>query len=174
MKKNEHRRSFLTLRLAVKYLLMIKLIIILIFSITLQSFGHGFGQGKIKLTLTNVELKQALKSLENQSEYRFVYKDKILPASSRVSINVNNASIQEVMDKILENTSIGYKQLNDQLIVLTQNANGVSATLVKAVSGKVVNEQGVPLAGVTVKEKGTNNYRNPIWEEDNNNITKHG
>jgi TonB-linked SusC/RagA family outer membrane protein len=157
MKKNEHRRSFLTLRLAIKYLLMIKLITILIFSLTLQSFGHGFGQGTIKLSLNNVELKQALKSLEEKSDYRFVYKDKILPAESRVSINVENATIQEVLDKILQNTAIGYKQLSDQLIVLTQTTNGILATQQKVVSGKVLSEQGAPLAGVTVKEKGTNN-----------------
>ena len=75
MKKNGHCRSLKTTSVTIKSILMIKLFIIFFFALTLQSFGRGYGQGKIKLTLKNVELKQALKALEAQGTYRFVYKD---------------------------------------------------------------------------------------------------
>jgi len=151
--------SWRTTSVTVKSILMIKLFIIFFFALTLQSFGRGYGQEKIKLSLKNVALKQALKALEAQGTYRFVYKDEILPKGSKVSINVENASIQQVLDKMLENTSLSYKQLNDQLIVITKDdaAKGASAPLEKSVSGRVVNEQGAPLAGVTVLEKGSSN-----------------
>lgn len=159
MKKNGHGIRLSNARVAIKCILMLKLAIILLFSLTLQSFGRGFGQEKIKLNLKNVPLKQALRALEAQGSYRFVYKDEILPKEANVSIRVQNASVREVLDKMLENTSLSYKQLNDQLIVITKDNSdyGASAPLAKTVSGRVVNEQGVPLAGVTVQEKGTTN-----------------
>lgn len=157
MKKTEKGKSSRTMHLAIKYLLMVKFILIFLFATALQSFGNGYGQGKIQLKLNNVEIKQVLKALEAQGEYRFVYKDQILPKGYKVTIDVDNATIQEVMDKVLENTSLGYRQLSEQLIVITKIGTDVNAPFVKAVSGKVVNEQGIPLAGVTVKEKGTTN-----------------
>ncbi|HEX8462867.1 MAG TPA: TonB-dependent receptor plug domain-containing protein, partial [Segetibacter sp.] len=156
MKKNGHCKSSMTLSVTIKSILMIKLFIIFFFALTLQSFGRGYGQGKIKLSLKNVELKQALKALEAQGTYRFVYKDEILPKGSNVTIHVENASLQQVLDKMLQNTLLSYKQINEQLVVITKEI-GASAQLAKTVSGRVVNEQGTPLAGVTVQEKGTSN-----------------
>src|SRR5690349_15848785 len=106
MKKNGHGIPVPTTRVVLKYLLMIKLILLFVCALTLQSFSRGFAQEKIKLILNNVELKQALKALEDQGEYRFVYKDEILPKGARVSINVNNATVQQVLDKLLQHTSL--------------------------------------------------------------------
>lgn len=158
MKKNGHGIPLNT-RLAIKYLLIMKLVIILLFSITLQSFGRGFGQGKIKLNVKNVELKQALKALEAQGIYRFVYKDEILPKGSKVSIDVEDASLEQVLEKMFQNTALTYKKLNEQLIVIIKGVagEGISAPLDKTVSGKVVNQQGNPLAGVSIQEKGKSN-----------------
>jgi len=159
MKKSRQGNYYPAIRSAIKTVLMIKLTLILVLALTLQSFGRGFGQKKITLNLKNVELKQALKTLEAQGEYRFVYKDEIIPKGSKVSLKVDNASLEQVLDKILENTPLGYKQLNDQLIVITKDKSemGDAAPFAKAVSGRVVNEQGTPLAGVTILEKGTTN-----------------
>jgi TonB-linked SusC/RagA family outer membrane protein len=159
MKKNGHDVSLRTINVTIKSILMIKLVAIFLFALTLQSFGRGYGQGHIKLTLKNVQLKQALRALEDQGNFRFVYKDEILPKGSTVSINVENASVQQVLNKMLENTSLSYKLLNEKLIVITRTNSEYNSAAVfeKTVNGKVVNEQGAPLAGVTVLEQGTTN-----------------
>lgn len=151
--------SVKTARAVLKYFLMIKFAIVLILSLSLQTFGRGYGQTKINLNLRNVELKQALRALEAQSAYRFVYKDAILPKDAMVTLNIDNASVEQVLDKILENTNLTYQKINEQLIVISaaKFESGGKPPFAKTVSGKVVNEQGAPLAGVTILEKGTNN-----------------
>jgi TonB-dependent starch-binding outer membrane protein SusC len=141
----------------IKYLLMTKLAILLIFAISAQSFAHGFGQG-ISLKLERVQLKKVFKVIEEQGIFRFVYNDEILPRDKRISIEVHNASLDEVLEKVLLATSLTYRKLSDNLVVITssQGSNDEAAVAI-AIGGKVTNEKAEPLAGVSILEKGTNN-----------------
>src|SRR6266487_5167672 len=159
MKKFIKGASSGAVSLLIKYLLMIKLILVFVFAFSLQSFSHTYGQNKIIVKFQNVQLKKALKIIEQQGTFRFVYKDDILPKDKLVNIDVKNADVEDVLEMLLQNTSLTYKKLNENLIVITEDlANGNSTVpLVLRVSGKVTNEKGEPLAGATVTEKGVNN-----------------
>lgn len=141
----------------IKYLLMTKFVLLLLFACTLQSFAKGYGQGTISLNLERVELKQAFKAIEAQGFYRFVYKDQVLPRNQKVSITVQEASLTEVLDNILRNTPLTYRQLNDKLVVIS--TGGVEAEVPEAITitGRITDENGKALSGVSVQEKGTNN-----------------
>ena len=158
MKKCEYGVSANTRRLLIKYLLMTKMAIVLVLFFSYQSFAHSYGQG-ISLKLDRVQLKKALKSIEDQGNFRFVYRDKLLNGSQPVSIDVNNASLTEVLDKIFEHTSLSYRRLSNQLVVIVGDKTTESQLAAAAipVTGKIANEKGEPLAGVSVVEKGTNN-----------------
>lgn len=144
--------------LFIKYLLTMKLVILLMLALSAQSFATGYSQG-ISLQLEKVQLKKVFKIIEEQGTFRFVYRDAILPKDKRVSITVDNASLDEVMDKVLQNTLLTYKKLNDNLIVITneEKENITISAAAEPVSGLVSNSKGEPLPGVTVQEKGTNN-----------------
>ncbi|OJY93315.1 MAG: SusC/RagA family TonB-linked outer membrane protein [Sphingobacteriales bacterium 40-81] len=158
MKKNECGATSGLRRLLIKSLLMTKMAILLILAFSTQTYAHSYGQG-ISLKLENVKLKKALQSIEEQGDFRFVYKDQLLKQARSVSIDVTNASLNEVMEKILQNTNLTYRRLSDQLIVIVGDKLGETILAPKAVpvSGKVINEKGEPLPGVSVLEKGTNN-----------------
>ena len=159
MKKKGCKECSVRTCLFIKYLLTMKLIILLIFALSAQSFARGFSQG-ISLQLEKVQLKKVFKIIEDQGTFRFVYRDAILPKDKRISIRVDNASLDEVMEKILQNTLLTYKKLNDNLIVITNdeiNNNNAGNTIAVTVTGSVSNSKGEPLPGVTVQEKGTSN-----------------
>jgi TonB-dependent starch-binding outer membrane protein SusC len=158
MKKCEHGASAGMRRLLIKCLIMTKMVIALVLFFSTQSFAHTYGQG-ISLKLDKVQLKKVLKSIEEQGNFRFVYKDQLLRGSQLVSIEVKNASLTEVLDKVLQHTNLTYRQLSTQLVVIvgdkiTDNQLASSAI---AVTGKVVSDKGEALSGVSVQEKGTNN-----------------
>ncbi|MBO9660329.1 MAG: STN domain-containing protein, partial [Chitinophagaceae bacterium] len=88
---------------------MMKFTVLLIIAFSLQSFAHGYGQENISLNLEKVTLKKVFKAIEQQGACRFVYKDDILPREQRVSISVANASLEDVMNKVLQNTVLSYK-----------------------------------------------------------------
>ncbi|MDP4214244.1 MAG: TonB-dependent receptor [Bacteroidota bacterium] len=141
----------------IKYLLMTKLAILFIFAISAQSFANSYSQG-ISLKLDRVQLRKVFRVIEEQGIFRFVYKDEILPKNKRVSIQVHDASLEEVMGKILENTSLSYKMLNSNLVVITdgQAGNAYDQPPVH-VKGIVTNSKGEPIEGVSVEERNTRN-----------------
>ena len=144
--------------LIIKRLLMRKLLMLLIIALTLQTFANGYAQDNINLRIEKTQLKKVLKAIESQGFFRFVYKDDLLPKGQLVSICVQHADLEEVMNKVLENTHLVYHRLNDKLVVLTREAGDdrQALTAIK-ISGKVTNEQGEALKGVSVVEKGTSN-----------------
>ncbi|MCG2617244.1 TonB-dependent receptor [Terrimonas sp. NA20] len=133
---------------------MMKFTVLLIIAFSLQSFAHGYGQENINLNLEKVTLKKVFKAIEQQGACRFVYKDEILPREQRISISVANASLEEVMNKVLQNTELSYKRLSGSLVVIT---TGMEAAIPVPVSGKVTSDSGEPLSGVSVTEKGSTN-----------------
>ncbi|HEY4110113.1 SusC/RagA family TonB-linked outer membrane protein [Puia sp.] len=142
-----------------KYLLMTKLAILCIFALSMQSFARGYGQGNINLRLEKTQLKKVFKAIEDQGFFRFVYKDEILPKDQRVTIVAQQASVEEVLDKVLERTGLSYHRLNENLIVIMRSGGEITEKPPVAVriTGKVISEKGEPLKDVTVQEKGTNN-----------------
>ena len=153
MKKNGSGVLPNTLLVFIKCLLMMKFIALLIVAFSLQSFAHGYGQDNISLQLERVHLKKAFKAIEEQGAFRFVYRDEILPRDQKVSIRVQNASLDEVMKRILENTSLTYRKLNGSLVVITREDGEQPIT----VTGKITDNKGDGLAGVNILEKGTSN-----------------
>jgi len=147
-------------RLIIKRLLMTKLAILFVFALSMQSFANGYGQDNITLKLEKVQLKNVFKAIEEQGVFRFVYKDDILPKGQRINIRVKHAYLEDVLKKILENTSLSYYRLSDNLIVITRETAGddkKTALVAVHISGRVTNEKGDGLSGVTILEKGTNN-----------------
>jgi len=160
MKKSGSGVSVDTGRLIIKCLLMTKLAILLIIVQSMQSFANnGYGQGNISLRLEKTQLKKVFKAIEQGGFYRFVYKDEILPKEQGISIRVQHAELAAVMDKVLENTGLTYHKLSESLVVITRADATESVRALQAVkiTGKVTNDKGEALKGVSVQEKGTNN-----------------
>src|ERR1700738_2892496 len=101
MKKSRCGVSEATCRLIIKCLLMTKLAVLLIVTLSVQSFANGYGQSNINLRLEKVPLKKVLRAIEDQGFFRFVYKDEILPKDQRISIRVKQAPVEDVLAEIL-------------------------------------------------------------------------
>ncbi len=158
MKKYEYGPAAARRRHLIKCLLMTKMVIVLVLFFSSQTFARTYGQG-ISLKLDKVQLKKVLKSIEEQGDFRFVYKDQLLKGSQPISIEVKNASLTEVLDRILVHTNLTYRRLSPQLVVIVGDKVTESdlASTAITITGKVVNDKNEPLTGVSVVEKGTNN-----------------
>lgn len=145
-------------RLFINSLLMTKLALFLVIAFSTHTFAGSYGQG-INLSLQKVQIKKVLKSIEDQGEFRFVYRDQLLRGNHLVSIDVKNASLDEVLDKVFRNTNLTYRRMSAQLVVIVGDKITESrlATAAIPVTGKVSSDKGEPLPGVSVVEKGTNN-----------------
>src|ERR1700755_2798817 len=124
MQKFGRRAPFCARGSLTKYLLMTKLAIFFIIACSTQAFAKSYGQQKnISLKLENAQLKKVFKAIENQGFFRFVYKDDALPREQLVTISVKNASLDEVLEKVLAGTTLTYHKLSDNLIAITRTAS---------------------------------------------------
>jgi TonB-linked SusC/RagA family outer membrane protein len=146
----------------VKTLLIMKITSILLLAACLQvAAREGYSQ-KITLSQNNVSLKTLFKEIEKQSDYQFFYKEKLLKNTKNVNIKIANASIEEVLAICLNDQSLTYS-LIDKIVVIKKQPPVVSTTTVPALSPASIEVRGVvvsdstgrPLAGASVKLKGT-------------------
>src|SRR6185295_16637203 len=117
MKKNMRYVSRSRFALPLKCLLWAKFNIILLFFFSIQSFAGISAQDNISLNLQNIGLTKVFKAIEMQARYRFVYKTESIPDNT-VSIEVSNASLEEVLQIVLDNTSLTYRKLNNKIVVI--------------------------------------------------------
>lgn len=110
---------------------------------------------RILLDVENVTLKDALKEIERQSKFTFLYNDASIDVNQTVSLSANELSIQDLLDEVLVDKGINYTIIDNQIVLtkaseLQENKITISGTITDSESG-----EGLP--GVTVLEKGTNN-----------------
>lgn len=110
---------------------------------------------RIHLSVENVTLKDALKEIERQSTFTFLYNDASIDVNQTVSVSASELSIKDLLDEILADKGITYTIIDNQ-IVLTRSVERLQNTV--TVSGQITDsETGGGLPGVTVVEKGTTN-----------------
>jgi len=130
-----------------------------------SSKGQALEKINIKIELHNATLKSAVKQIEKQTNLRFAYKDNVLSPSARVNWSSDTKSVKEVLDELFTTRGIGYNQFENNIILFNNIIAGSPTAgfniagekfLALTVTGKVVDEKGDPLPGVSIKIKGTN------------------
>lgn len=143
-----------------KILLTMKLTTFLLLFAVIQTMGfESFSQGtKISLIFKNTSLKEVLGSIEDKTEYYFLYSSKVIDVDRKIDVDINGKSISETLDQILKDTDIEYV-FKDRQILLSNKSNQnklfENSQQQKSVSGKVTDSSGAPLPGVSVVIKGT-------------------
>ena len=135
-----------------KALLIMKLTFLLIFAAMLQVSANVNGQARISLRISQVEISRALNTIEKQSIYRFLYNSRLKAIQQKVTINVTDSELKDVLNQMFSGTDLTYKVLENNLIVV------LSSTLALQdikVTGKVTGDNGEGLSGVSVSVKGT-------------------
>lgn len=110
---------------------------------------------KLTLQLSDKAIEEILFQVEEQSEFRFFYNENV-NVENKVSLNVKNKTVFEVLDEILRGSNIEYRVMGRQ-IALYNKEEGFTWSVAQQinVSGTVTSANGEPLPGVSVVIKGT-------------------
>jgi len=116
---------------------------------------------RLSLDLNDVTVREVLNQIEDQSEFYFMYETNTVDVNRRVSIDVKNRLVTDILDELFEGTDIAYR-INNRQIALTAEDTANTSVGVKTVSdqqnslsGTVTGSKGEPVPGVTVVIKGT-------------------
>lgn len=110
----------------------------------------------LSLNFNQSKLVTVLDEIEDQTDYFFLFNEKLIDVEQKVTISVRNQRIQEVLDNLFAETNIRY-QIVDRKIVLSPGYDYRTPQQAKeiTVKGKVTDQSGQSLTGVTVVVKGT-------------------
>lgn len=145
--------------IATKLFRIMKLTTFLMVIMLVHATAAGYSQmARLTLTGKNVALGEVFKQIEEQSEFSFFYNVRQVDLDMRVDVNFENQLVEKILNDVLSETNLTFS-VNNRLIVIHQK-NLTEKTLSELqqpqnmVGGKVTDERGNPLPGVTVAVKG--------------------
>lgn len=110
-----------------------------------------------QVTKLNLEINgtilQVLKSIENQSEFTFVYKLDEVNLDEKVSVDLKNKSIEEVLEVLLRNKSLGYKITDRHIVLFKKEEVKQQSQPNTIVTGTIIDDFGEPVIGANVLVK---------------------
>lgn len=134
------------------------------------SSGQEVLDKKINLVAEQKEVRAILSELSKLAEIKFVYSAQRVPCHQKVSLMAKDRKLSEVLDQLLAPLDIFYHVSGNQIVLMkkgderndvvilqddeTKKINDLT-TIAPPITGRVTNEAGEPLAGVSVLVKGT-------------------
>ena len=140
-----------------KIVLRMKLSSCLLLLTFMQVSAHVRSQDRLTMTVRNIGWQSFFDLLEKKSNYTFLYKDNALPRNEKIDVEARALTVPEILDNVLRRSALSYQVLSNHLVVIT--AKGAVVTTAAdndiRVTGRVVTSTGDPLAGATVRVKGS-------------------
>jgi TonB-linked SusC/RagA family outer membrane protein len=132
--------------------------------------AEGVLDKKITIVVEQKEVKEVLSEISKLGEIKFVYSAQRIPSRKKVSILANEKRVRDVLDQLLEPLDVLYYVSGNQVVLMKKGEeeqivsklkDQSDARLItrevffKPISGKVTNDKGEPLQGVSVTVLGT-------------------
>lgn len=139
-------------------------VIFLFIGISLASASSSYSEiTELNLKTENKTIKEVLNDIESNSEFIFFYSDKTINLNQKVKVPFVKGNISEVLDKLLDARTVGYKVEDRQVVLYSINHSKESgkasvntpSQAKKTIKGQVVDATGESLVGVSVLIKGT-------------------
>ena len=155
MHLNFSGRTFRTRKnLSTKIVTVMKLTTFLLLVACLQISAKGVSQ-QISISEKKAPLKKVLRQVARQAGISIVYDETLLATANPVTIDIKNASVQEALEICLDNQPFDYSIDGARIIVKSLPAGQkAAADTIITVTGRVVDEKGEPVPGVSVRVKG--------------------
>ncbi|MFY7890663.1 MAG: STN domain-containing protein, partial [Spirosomataceae bacterium] len=103
---------------------LLQLVLVCLFSTF--SVASGFTQDLLNKTVSlrvdNVSFKEAITNLEKVADVKFVYSSKAIQSNRKVSLNVTERRLSEVLELVLRPLQLNYQVVGGQIILNSQDA----------------------------------------------------
>ena len=143
---------------------IMKLTVLLSTLFILHAMGYeSYSQNtKLNLELKNVTMKDVFMEIEKQSDFVFLYNYEAILDQNLVSAKFNGATIEDILDKILDKNKIDYLIRDRQILIKEKVSDNLNQFLEsrgiqsdKNITGMVKTKDGDPIPGVSILVKGS-------------------
>lgn len=137
-----------------KSLIFAMLTFSLSFGSAIASSAGALPHTKVDVSFSNAKVEKVLDYLTRKTDVQFIYRDGLLDNSVVSQIDMKNATIIEVLDKVLRQNGFDY-EIDESVVVVKRGVqNPPPATM--TIKGRVVDKSGRPLIGASVVVPSTN------------------
>lgn len=159
MKLSSNKGWTIPICLPEKIINRMKITIVLCLLTTLCSFASvSYSQkAEISLNLNEVTLQEAINAVKEQSDFSFWYRNEEVNLQKKISVKAEKQNIKQIMAQILSGQDLTYTIDEKYIIIYKKYDQQSTQQQKKKISGIVTDENGDPLIGVNVVEKGTTN-----------------
>lgn len=120
----------------------------------LQVQAEGLSQQRVTLSKRDASVVSIFRHIRRQTGYTFLYSNRVLDNAKPVSIDVKNASLVEALDQCMKDQPLIYHIVDKTIVIqVSDKLNQPSAPVAIEVSGRVTDEKGHPLVGVSIQVK---------------------
>ncbi|GGD67937.1 SusC/RagA family TonB-linked outer membrane protein [Maribacter cobaltidurans] len=124
---------------------------------------------KMTINLENVPTYRVMEEIEATTEYKFLYDVNKVNTSRKVSIKVKDIALENVLEVLFNNANIDFIFSGNQIVLKpkevqtnkpkpnVKTTDNETTSVQQSVSGSVKDNNGQPIPGVSVVEKGTSN-----------------
>jgi TonB-linked SusC/RagA family outer membrane protein len=139
-----------------KIQLAMRITLILLMATLMQASAATYAQ-KVTLHVKGVSLKDVFEQIQKQTHYDFLYNANDLQSSKPVDLDVDATRLKQVLDACFANQPVTYTIKNTSILITKKPEVIVQPVLTTktTITGKVTDEAGKPLVGVSVKLKGS-------------------
>lgn len=124
--------------------------------------GQVLDEKKVTMEAANATLEKALNQLEKLSGFRIAYASENVVKYGRVSLDFATRSVSATLNALLNQTGLGYKLTDNTIMIVSRHeqpavvkAPATAADSSITIRGKVTDEAGVPMPGVSVRIQNT-------------------
>ncbi|WP_289005171.1 TonB-dependent receptor [uncultured Parabacteroides sp.] len=121
-----------------------------------QAAGTYAQKAIVSIEMRNETVKEILDEIEEQSEFSFFFNIKHVDLQRRVSVVADKSDIFKVLDVVFAGTNVRYSVV-DKKIILSTGQEVQQNIQKKNITGVVKDQNGEPVTGANVVEKGTTN-----------------
>lgn len=118
---------------------------------------------RISLDMKNVSVEKVLQTIEQKSDYYFLYNNRLVNVDRKVDVSVNNATIAEILDFLFSSSNVEYSVRKSQIVLSLKQTSKDMVSLPsvkntqqkkKSISGKITDVHGEPIIGANIIEVG--------------------
>lgn len=132
-------------------IMLVNLILVLLSGVSLYAQSESSRQQRITAKYQNKTILEVLEDLKTKTGYTFVHKQNDISNTVKITETFTNATLDDVLKKVL--TAHGYDySIEGKVIVVKKKAKEqqASAREIITVKGRVTDEKGNPMPGVSV------------------------
>ncbi|MCI9843575.1 TonB-dependent receptor [Flavobacterium pectinovorum] len=129
--------------------------------------GQNLESISIDIELRNQDIKTLFKTIENKTGLLFAYQPQIIKDFPKITTPKGSRSVSDILNTVFQGTNLVYKQVDKNVVIYKKektadqtetnfSKKGKSDDADYMLTGKILDENGLPLPGVTVSLVGSN------------------